>query len=566
MLGQRPPIYKVPNELLTYIVECVGPPDLARADPGWLVCPAVCKWWRDVAERVPDWKAGCAEDTNGNRTTYARVDLLPEHDLNTLDPITYGNTNTPLRSMMEMDNGVGVFCGIRPTWKGGAACYVDGFLSAFTMVGDLEHRRDLTAYLRPTPGQPPLINFAWVTCLIISCVRGDTVTDEPGYSFADVPCIVAPALQKLNLYDYIIDWRCNGLVSLEIGLDRLPTGENPAHYHYPPGHLLARLSESRHTLEDIELYNCFPAISRDANDTPTSPIVHFPSINTFIVFDNPRVGWWFHQHVVLRPGIQPALMAPWQVESEVSFLCSVACEHAQSVHDSDKSSTHGSHGVIETLSFYESQFYDGNPSRCSIKGYTPSTLAMDRDLDATHVKTSSAHSSTALTRTVSSSASTSASEPAFTIYACWDINAWTLPEIPASPACCSALHGVTQVFVHGGEGLFSSGRNSGAIWTEILVHLPNLRTLYIDAPSTRSLMPLASRDLIPSLETLWLRGIAGEGTHEVNVKDLVRVLQKRMKIRHRSGRAFELHLENIRLVGDAKWMQSWRELGGVECV
>ncbi|KZV75274.1 hypothetical protein PENSPDRAFT_647306 [Peniophora sp. CONT] len=390
MLRQRPPIYKVPNELLTYIVEYVGPPDLARADPGWLVCPAVCKWWRDVVERMPDWKYGCTEDTDGIRTTYARVDLLPEHELTALDPDTYGNTNAPLRSMVEMENGMGVFCGIRPTWKRGEVVYRDGFLSVFTVAGDREHRQDLTAYLNPMPERSPLISFAWVTSLTISCVRGETVIDEPEYTIADVPCIVAPALRKLCLKDYIVDWRCNVLVSLEIGLRRLPTGENLARYYYPPGHLLARLSESRHTLEDIELYNCFPSDFRNANDIPTTPAVRFPCIDNLILNENPRMAWWIRQHVVLNPGIQPVLMSPGP-DSEITFLRYIACEHARSVLYNEDPSTHSSHGVIDTLSFYESHFEDSAPgrsSRCSIKGYTPSMLATDID-SVTHVATGS---------------------------------------------------------------------------------------------------------------------------------------------------------------------------------
>ena len=75
---ERHPIslMQLPNELLTVIVQFIGPPDASRCDPGWHVVPAICRRLRGMASKIPEWTSREVVELENAR---AALDLYRSH-------------------------------------------------------------------------------------------------------------------------------------------------------------------------------------------------------------------------------------------------------------------------------------------------------------------------------------------------------------------------------------------------------------------------------------------------------------------------------------------------------
>ncbi|VDC03244.1 unnamed protein product [Peniophora sp. CBMAI 1063] len=569
MLDPRPPILRLPVELLSYVAEYLGPPDLARAEPGWLVFPAVCRLWRDVAHRLLEWESGEIDEW----TEYAQIDLLPQHYLVELNAhmTTLGHPSTTLLSGTVFGgHESSAFWGIRPIWTGGAVDYVDGCLAVFTTEADDASRHDVNTYLsQPLYG----LRFPWVTSITIT-LPGPAVIDEPNFTFADAPFIDAPALRMLHLMDYVLDWSCHHLQSLNIVLRNLENAENRTRYCYPPARLVELMSDSRLTLEDVILYNCIPSVE----DTPTIPAVFFPRVHDVLLHGGVAETWWIRQSMALRAHVQPTFTTyPHVPCGEV--LRSFAWEYAKSTvgWHGDSGDDHGSHAAIGMLSFHKSTSPRIAPdeSRCVVKAYATgvcaeavaSQLIVDSaGIDAPEGEDSQLHSRF---RPVAGGATSAVPEPVFVVNLRWNTHAWdSADDLPDRPHRTS-LASVTDIFVHEDEGetesLFAEDINGTMTWAMMLLHFPTLRHMHITAASGRSLWPVRAPDaFFPTLETLWLRGADSASPHELDVREPLLILIRRLGVTREfvPGGEFTIRLENVCLVGDEQLVKQFWELNG----
>ncbi|KZV75291.1 hypothetical protein PENSPDRAFT_731810 [Peniophora sp. CONT] len=500
--GSHTTLMDLPNELLTLIVELIGPPDLSRCDPGWLVVPAICRRLLEVTEKISAcWESGEIVGRDGNvqeeygwrmREHYEKRDLPAD---------------TPDRMFSIYDKQNGRCLSFSLIYKGGYTKYFASWLNLYEDEAVEDAIQAIDRYLGGSPLLGlPRPNLTWISKICISPRRGGHV-DQENFSFADVPCMVAPALQELYLSGYVVDWRCSSLRVLNMCMAPTATGEAPSDYRYPPLELYARLRDSRLTLEKVKLSGCLPSVPE--ND-PHDGRVHaddFPSFFNFEITDNPREASWLCARIGFPVTCPPFINI--ECDSSLDSLRSLACEYAHSVPD-PKPALPGFHGELDALTFRAGGEYESGcwVTASRITGiYTPLDPYLCLELyaelcTARYMDFDSEDNVRNLDEQVPGI------EPKFVTKLEWnDLEAWNnLP--PTDDLCgtqCSALHGIRHVFIEGFDARLFYSDSSAEVWTAVLRHLPNVRSLYIYAPSPASLAPLINEpDLLPALRTLWL--------------------------------------------------------------
>ncbi|KZV63442.1 hypothetical protein PENSPDRAFT_757931 [Peniophora sp. CONT] len=279
-------------------------------------------------------------------------------------------------------------------------------------------------------------------------------------------------------------------------------------YCYPPSQLFARLLDSRLTLEQVELLGCLPTMPEDHPHCGRVPVDDFPSLRKFMIAANPHEAGWLCARIGFPITCPPFIQT--ERGSAMDTLPSIACLYTHSVHD-PKPALPGSHGELDALTFRTEGRHE---DRCivtasSITGsYMPPTLydpTFGLELYAQcHTERYTYYESGRPVDVRELDTQVPGIEPKFATTLGWDLDAWN--DLPPSDdlrdAQCSALHGIRHVFI---EGWLIETDSDAQVWTAVLRHLPNVRSLYINAPSPASLAPLINEpNLLSALRTLWL--------------------------------------------------------------
>ncbi|KZV75285.1 hypothetical protein PENSPDRAFT_647315 [Peniophora sp. CONT] len=497
----------LPNELLATIVELIGPPDASCCDPGWLVVPAICRRLREVVGKIAAcWESGEIIGPDGGARekygwrTYSLYEKLQLHL----------PASAPDRQFSVSNKQNGRRLSFIPAYEGGNLKYLGASLSVSPGGDQVEEitPQGIDRYLGGSPLHGlPRPNLTWISSIYIMC-HGEHA-DQKNFSFADVPCIVAPALQELYLSGYVVDWRCNSLKSLNIDMRGPSTGGLPEVYRYSASQLLARLHDSRLTLERVRLLDCLTTVPEDDCHRRRSPAEEFPCLRDLEIVDMSREASWLCARVGF-PVTSPPLLEGYD-RSAIGSLRSLACEYAHLVPD-PKPALPGVHGELDALTFRNGSEYEGG----SI--VTASRITGIRKPWLRHDPTAilALYAQCCIARYVDYDAEQDVRnldgrvpgiEPKFVTKLAWDLDAWNIAP-RTSNSCgvhCSALHGIKHVFIEGFDTRLFKSDSSAEVWTSVLRHLPNVHSVYIYAPSSASLAPLIDDpDLLPELRTLWL--------------------------------------------------------------
>ncbi|VDC03243.1 unnamed protein product [Peniophora sp. CBMAI 1063] len=480
-----PTLMGLPNELLIKIVEFLGPPDLSCCDPGWLVIPAVCHRLCGVVSKISSWESGTVAGPDNAQAAYG-WSTFSFGERRGLPP------GTPDIGFWMRDTEDCVSLSCSPVYKGGRVEFPCASLSITAWDDDTQQTVD--RYLGgPTLLSEPRLNFEPAT--------------PRNFSFSNAPRIVAPALEELTLESYVADWRCGSLKKLTIKLRRSQG------YRYPPAELLARLRESRLTLEQVRLDYCFPSVPEDDEDARHVPIEVYPRLKDFKVRDDPHEANWLCKRIGLPSRLSPIITG--SQTAGITYLRSLACEYGKSVPD-PKPGRADFHGELDTLTFRPPNEFDrygcfitaskitgviNGPWLHEIEDHSLDVYArictaryMDCDYDQDVRELDG---------------KVPGIEPVFVTRLDWTRTAWDLPPgmNSACGAQCSALHGIKHVFIDGTKGrLLGRGGNwNTTVWISILRHLPNVRSLYIYNPCPAYLELLTNEpDILPNLRKLWL--------------------------------------------------------------
>ncbi|KZV75292.1 hypothetical protein PENSPDRAFT_647322 [Peniophora sp. CONT] len=587
-------LLSLPNELLIKIVEYLGPPDISCCDPGWLVLPAVCRHLRAVAESVPGWDSGTILGPGNIEAAYKWQ--YPDDWRTGRTGVSWfsPNTGTGTKECHVSDSQLGSWR-FTPIYKGGSVECREGLLSLYDIrvkldaeeTGSeaggeseeddtdseveeafklLDRRTVIDRYfnLSSLHGQPPRLNYVWLTSLNLSCGIWNPNPNQSGvdFSFANVPLIVAPALQELYLNNYIIDWRSERLATLDIHID----GGTAPSYRYPPLLLFARLCDSRLTLEKLSLERCLSPTAELIETTAPAGSA-FPRLCTFHLSAVHTAALWFCQRMTFSFGHTLAFTGPGFSATSLRHL---AYAFSHPVTGRKQTETFPiTPGEINTLTIREPGRLSG--AKCTITASRSlssySDMRFNSELYARNRV--SRLDRYGFGREITNLDKVTGLEPAFMTDVGWDVSEWEpLPLLDDKGPCTyrSSLLGVQQVFINGQEGrLFKRAPDiDSMIWTAVLRNLPNLRVLYIRAPSPATLAPLSAElNSLPELELLWLGRGPGEPKQDVDAGQLLDIIHRRSNLNTRNtgtGHTFRVHMENIRLVGDAAQVQEVHRL------
>ncbi|KZV75293.1 hypothetical protein PENSPDRAFT_105279 [Peniophora sp. CONT] len=531
------PIFTLPNELLAEIMHFLGPPDLSRAEPGWLVLPAICKLLREVAHTSPNWNSGSSDHTDDFYTSYGwhecAKSLAVEH-------------------YEMMDERVGAFWVIHPLWKAGSVDYLSGSLYLRPHSCDSEAMQTMNRYLTSAPllSQPPRLNLTWMRRITLVCTISDA-GDAIDFSPEDVPCLVAPALEELILRDYIVDWQCSGLVVLNISLDGIAE-------KYGCTHLFKHLEESRLSLQSIVLSRCLLHLSFEEMNPEDhlSPIL-FPSLDIrgIVLRDAPSKTWWMRQKMTLPYGIEALFAGPRPSHlclKELADLSVAAISHVSCPECVDPDI----YGPITAINFDDSR--EGLDYACSIIGYTSH--------EHTHVECSPSGIGSDRDQLLSDDKGQACAQTdlrfAFEMYSDWDIAAWDIedqPDVDTAIMRNTVLGSVEDIYIRGDLDLLAD-EDGVATWTAVLCHFPKARRMHISAPTDAALAPLCDSRLLPTLERVRLSSATGYEEWEVDAAWLLRVCERRKELQEGDGPPLSLRIDSgIRVVGDPETVRKLRE-------
>lgn len=556
MNGQQPPIFRLPNELLVMITQYVGPPDISCCDPGWVMLPAVCRLWSDITKTIRGWNLGIVEGPGTISTSYYWAPHLFDASFHQL-PVP--------RFMCVIDKALGVKWSFQPVYHEGHVDYPCADLDISPFANQYrDSRQAIDEYLGgiALPHRLPPPNLTWMRSITIYCRHGEQNVNIPDFSFANVPCIVAPALQELTLRDYVVNWCCNGLTVLVIEM-HAPDNGNNTNYCYSAPDLFARMLDSRLSLENVQLVDCFSELCNDDKEQSVLAVA-FPLLRDFHTQDiMPHEAWWICQRITFPAGYPPIIDS---FGPGLTFLRSLACEH---VHSSSSVATpESSCGQIDMLTIRE--LGEDSPVTASritsldpIAGFDPELYAYSltarlRDNDEDMIENEDIRE---LNR------STPGIEPVFVANLQWTSAAWDFPPTGHRDLCSQVprvgLQGVRQVFINGQEDRLLQDDTDAEIWTGILRHLPNVRELYIHAPSSAALAPLLLwPDILPSLEVLWLGCSDGPSNRKIDAGMLLDIMELREETSVGTGNAFELRVVKLRLVGESRKVDDLCRLRG----
>ncbi|KZV75286.1 hypothetical protein PENSPDRAFT_647317 [Peniophora sp. CONT] len=493
----------LPNELLTAIVKLIGPPDASCCDPGWFVVPAVCRRIREVTEKIAAcWESGEVFGPGGDVREKYEWRTFPRYEQIRLP------ADNPSKEFSIHDERNGRNLSFSPAYKGGSVKYFGASLN-LSPKSDEDTVQAIDRYLSgsPVPGLPRL-NLTWMASIEIS--RHGVHVDQENFSFANVPCIVAPALQELRLSRYVVDWRCHNLKRLTISMGRPRVGEPFTNYRYPPTQLIARIHDSRRTLEHLQLSGCLPTVPENDPRKGRAPVPSFRRLrNLDVLSETPREAAWLCAQIGF-PASSPPLVHGYH-RSAIGSLRSLACAYAHSVPDPQPAPP-GFHGELDALTFRNGDEYEDG---CIITAFSIGGIVRPRlRQDPTAIL--ALYAQCCIARYVDYDREQDVREldgrvpgiePKFVTKLGWNLDDWNVPPstTDACGAHCSALHGIKHVSIEGFDSRLFRQDADAQVWTAVLRHLPNVRSLYIYAPSSASLAPLINEpDLLPSLEYLWL--------------------------------------------------------------
>ncbi|VDC03241.1 unnamed protein product [Peniophora sp. CBMAI 1063] len=426
-------LLRLPNELLILIAELLGPPDFSHCDPGWLVLPAVCRRLRAVAERSVDLSAGEFSGdifANGEECSVFWDSSFPVYNGSSIE-----FRNWYLRLAAEGPNG----------WKA------------------LDRQVGSPLILR----RPHRLNTTWIKTLSLGCQAWKADSSLAHLSFEDAPRFVAPALKRLDLTNYIVDWRCDGLEELSIRMHSWPT----MGYRYPVARLFERLAKSRQTLQSVELSHCLltrPQVVAQERAIPTT--LAFPNLSQFELTTASNEAAYFVQRMSFPAGCLPAFNVHG---SALGFLSCFSW-----VGSDDKTR-------VNVLTVREAA--RGSGYGCTVTGSRISTKddSALRSYAAERVPRLDRYGYGKEIRRLDQS--TPALEPLFIANLDWNVNAWKL----FGPSSLYNIQGVQYIFINGKKGrLFKSDTADSEIWTTLLRHLPNVHALYRFSPSLGRHPPL----------------------------------------------------------------------------
>ncbi|KZV75287.1 hypothetical protein PENSPDRAFT_647318 [Peniophora sp. CONT] len=542
-------IFKLPNELLSKIVECIGPPDISSCEVNWLVLPAVCRRLCEVAEGLRTWEHG--------QIYYPESDSIVEYGLRMPSKLDSERDGLS-REFYADDARLHVSWTFFPVYRGGNVEYKrGGVICKWLWDMYLRERQTVDQYFRAAahPEQSPSLNLSWITRLGISLIGQHE--PDPEFSFSSVPCIVAPALEVLVLTNYVLDWCCTNLRILGIRMTHPPQDENAiSNYRIPSSHLLARLRDSRLTLERVALVRCI-SITNTCNEESTD----FPCLRDFRMLAAPREAWWLCQRMTFPENYPPVFYA--RAASDLRFIRSLACEYAHSVSH-PKPALPTFHGELDALTIRKAKVNRPNGSvGCTVTASKITTLVPSPHPGFCH----DFYAYEAIPRYVNSNyvddvmdldCGWTGLRPVFVTHLGWTLNGWE-STLPLSDSIlgvqCSALHGVRHLFIDGHESQLLRDATDAQIWTAILRHLPGVRFLYIHAPSPAALQPLINEHgLLPELRRLWL-GFRNGSKGDVDAQSLLDIVDLREQLRGGARRTLELRLVNVNIVGNAEDIQ-----------
>ncbi|VDC03242.1 unnamed protein product [Peniophora sp. CBMAI 1063] len=344
MSDRRPLFFALPPELLIFIVDHIGPPDISCCDPGWLVVPAVCQTLGEITEFVIDsWRRRARASFAPHGIIYSWVPLLPDGP----DQSIYSNN----RRMHVTDRRLGVQWAFIPVYRTGNVEYRSPTLRVSpsrTNSRDSQGAVDDYLSAKSASHQPKRVNwnFSWLRSITLkgSSNYDKMIGDCLGFSFNEVPCLAVPALRELYLHDYIVDWRCAGLRVLKITMSTSEDGEPTTDYCFPPAVLFARMVDSRRTLQAVTLEGCFPEIPEEADteEPDVLSIILFPRLCEFEMSKTmPHEAWRLCRRIQFPSGFPPVFES---FGPGITFLRSLACEYSHS-----RSERHISSSGIDTL-------------------------------------------------------------------------------------------------------------------------------------------------------------------------------------------------------------------------
>ncbi|VDC03232.1 unnamed protein product [Peniophora sp. CBMAI 1063] len=504
------PLLRLPNELLMYIADFLGPPDFPSCNPGWLVLPAVCTRLRAVFRSSLDPSAG---ELSGH--TYA----AEEEECNvywSCSPPVYSGGNVAFAHWslhLKAEEDAGSY-----GWEA-----IDRHLGFPLLLHG-----------------PHCLNTTWITTLILECEAWEVGGAWDYCTFQYAPCFVAPALRWLDLRNYVVDWRCRGLEFLSVRMD----SENYMYYRYPVAHLFERLVESRQTLQRVDLAHCLQTrYKADGAEGVIPDALTFPNLNKFELKTATNEAVYFAQRISFPSHCLPTFNVHG---SAIGFLHCFSRD----------SNPHGGKTQMNALTIREAARTSGYG--CTVTGSRISGM------DELALHTYASERVPRLDRYGYGQeigrldGKTPGFEPVFIANLDWSVAAWSDPQslgMSSTSVGPGDMQGVRYIFVNGKKGrLFKRGTASADVWTTLLRHLPNVRALYVNAPSYDALSPLLSIPkpdepvLLPELRLLWLGCAPGRPKEDVDAGWLLDILAVR------AGRAPDLDVdcmpECIRLVGD----------------
>ncbi|VDC03227.1 unnamed protein product [Peniophora sp. CBMAI 1063] len=550
-----PPIFRLPNELLAEVARFLGPPDISRADPGWLVLSTVCTLLHEVARALPEWESATSDDPDSFFTRYSW----------SVCPDTSENTH-----YVVADERVGAYWTIHPVCSAVNPYYLDGLLHLAPSSVNLDAQQAMTRYLTSSPSSPPLgksprLNLSWIRRIELDCwMSDDHMGDIVEFSFTDVPCLVAPALEELYLCDYVVDWRCNGLVVLSINLDGLVSNGNFPNHGYTCTQLLERLDDSSLTMQYISLSHCFLPLGREEIDSKEHlSLIHLPRITTssVVLQDRPHQTWWIRQNLALPPGADAIFAWPGLAIGflrQLASLCPQIIMHGPNCSDCAMPDAYGPVTMIDFAATPEGSSY-----ACSVQGYFHGELGHMRESEYPKSGPCTGHDE------VLDWDDKVGVRPRFVfeMHCHWNVASWDAQlegDDPADTARDAVLDLVDCIYIHGKRGLLAH-EDGVATWTTVLRNFPRVRSLHVVGPTATALQPLCDQQVVlPELETIFLSaGVEDEGSREVNAEWLLEVCERRKELQAGTGcPSISLSIpDSIRIVGATALVERLREFG-----